>query len=190
MGVWQRDRRTDAELLLATDHEPEAFGVFYRRHLPTVLGYLLRRLRDRDLAADLAGEVFAVALQARRRFAPERGTTQAWLLTIAHNLLVDSVRRGRVEDTARRRLGVGVLMLTDDDLAAVDVLVDEERGVTPASQALRSIPPQQCAAVTAHVLEEEPYEVIAARLSCSTSVVRQRVSRGLRAMRQIIEESP
>jgi hypothetical protein len=33
--------------------------VFYRRHLPGVVGYLVRETGDRDASADLAAEVFA-----------------------------------------------------------------------------------------------------------------------------------
>lgn len=47
---------------------PESFGLFYERHLPWVLSWLHHKVRDRELAADLAGEVFASALQARERF--------------------------------------------------------------------------------------------------------------------------
>jgi hypothetical protein len=37
------DPRTDEELLAAVDAEPEAFGVFYRRHVRPLLGYALSR---------------------------------------------------------------------------------------------------------------------------------------------------
>ncbi len=42
--------------------DADAFAVFYRRHLALVVGFSLRATGDRDVAADLAGEVFAVAL--------------------------------------------------------------------------------------------------------------------------------
>ena len=35
--------RTDAELLVATREDVEAFGVFYRRHARWVLAFLARR---------------------------------------------------------------------------------------------------------------------------------------------------
>jgi len=39
------------------------------------------------------------------------------------------------------------------------------------------------------VLDERSYDEIAAELRCSKSVVRQRVSRGIRAMRDQIKEA-
>jgi DNA-directed RNA polymerase specialized sigma24 family protein len=50
------DPRTDEELLAAVHGEPEAFGVFCRRHVRPLLGYFLRRTGDAELAADLCAE--------------------------------------------------------------------------------------------------------------------------------------
>jgi len=86
-------------------------------------------------------------------------------------------------------LGIESLVLTDEDLSEVDKLIDEARGETPAIAAFSDLPPEQSAAIRARVLEEEEYADIAARLRCSPAVVRQRVSRGLRAMRATLEDS-
>ena len=180
------DRQSDADLL--GSGAPDAFGAFYRRHLPWVLRWLHGHTRDRELAADLAGEVFAAALWARDSFDAGRASAEPWLQGIARNVLVSSLRRGRVEDRARRRLGIASLELTDDDLARVDELIDQARGHLPATSALAGLSPGQTEAVSAHILGEESYEDIARRLECSAAVVRQRVSRGLRAMRATLEE--
>ena len=48
-------------------------------------------------------------------------------------------------------------------------------------------PPDQREAVTAHVLDERSYEEIALQAQTSQATVRQRVSRGLRTLRDRIE---
>jgi RNA polymerase sigma-70 factor (ECF subfamily) len=180
------ERQADADLLLGGS--AEAFGAFYRRHLPWVLRWLHGHVRDRELAADLAGEVFASALRSRGRYDRDRGGAEAWLQAIARNVLIDSLRRGRVEDRARRELGIQPIPLTEDDLARVDELIDQARGEAPATAALDRLPPGQVEVIRAHVIDDEEYSDIARRLECSPSVVRQRVSRGLRAMRAAMEE--
>jgi hypothetical protein len=50
------DERSDDDLLAATRAEPEAFAVFYRRHVAALLAYFARRTRDAELAADLTAE--------------------------------------------------------------------------------------------------------------------------------------
>lgn len=180
------DERPDAALLAATAHEPEAFAVFYRRHVRALLGYLLARTRRPELAADLCAETFASALESARDYDEGRGPARAWLFAIAGNRLIDSVRRGRVEDGARRRLGIAPRELTDSDLERVEELADL-RGGTDAELLVGDLPADQRAAVLARIIQERDYSDIAAELQVSEAVVRQRVSRGLSSLRARIE---
>ena len=68
-----RHDRSDAALLAAiAARDGAAFAAFYRRHVPTVLAYLLRETHDRETAADLTAEVFAAILLAAGRCAERR----------------------------------------------------------------------------------------------------------------------
>ncbi len=171
--------RSDAALLSG---DAVAFAAFYRRHEDAVLGYFLRRTRQADLAADLTAEAFARALEGRRRFDPERGEARGWLFGIAKNLLAASLERGRVEDATRRGLSLESLVLDDAALARI-----EELDHRPAADALSDLPDDQEIAVRGRVVEEQSYAELAARLRCSESVVRQRVSRGLKTLRERLE---
>src|SRR3954452_18177014 len=96
----------DEELLSAARSDPAAFGAFYRRFEERMLRYFLSRVGDAEVAADLTAETFAAALASVRRFRASKGAAGAWLFGIAHNTLAMSTRRGRVEASARRRLGI------------------------------------------------------------------------------------
>ncbi len=174
----------DDRLLARSARDPRAFGTFYERHEQLVLGYFMRRARDPELAADLAAETFAAALVAARRFRPGGAPASAWLVGIARNVLASSVRRARDEDRARRRLGMEPIALDDELLARIERLGGDAR----VEALLARLTPEQSDAVRARVLEEEDYAGIAARMRCSESVVRQRVSRGLAALRRIADE--
>lgn len=180
------DRRTDEELLAATADAPDAFGVFYRRHVEALLAYLVRRTSRPDLAADICAETFATVLERIERFDPERGSGRGWLFSIAANHLVDSVRSGQVEDRARRRLGIGPRELTDHDIERIDALRDR-RDEDDLTALLAGLPEDQRVALEARVLEERDYTEIAASLAVSEAVVRKRVSRGLAFLRGQLE---
>jgi RNA polymerase sigma factor (sigma-70 family) len=181
--------RDDGQLLRAAgEGKSAAFGLFYDRYVDAVLAYFGARVRDAEAAADLAAETFAVALRAAPRYRPDRPTAAAWLFTIAHHLLVDARRRGRVADRARRRLAMQPLVLVDDDLERVDRLVDLARSRGSVLALVAGLPEDQRAAIHARVVEERDYAEVAAALQCSESVVRQRVSRGLRTLRAGLEE--
>jgi RNA polymerase sigma-70 factor (ECF subfamily) len=174
----------DDELLARARREPAAFGTFYERYERLVLGYFMRRTRDPELAADLTAETFAAALVAARRYRRDGAPASAWLIGIARNTLSSSLRRTRVEDRARRRLGMEPLPLDDELLERIERIGGDARVESLLSQ----LTPDQSDAVRARVLGEEDYAVIASRLRCSESVVRQRVSRGLATLRRIEEE--
>jgi RNA polymerase sigma factor (sigma-70 family) len=173
---------SDDALLAAVDGgDGAAFAAFYRRYLPRVVGVLLRETGDREIAADLAAEVFAAVLLSAGRFRARRNASAwPWLQGIARNKLRESWRRGRVEDRARRKLGLEPEALDDNDLARVEDLASGA-GVMALMQEL---PDRQRAAVRARVIEERSYRDIACELRCSEMVVRQDVSRGLSSMRQ------
>lgn len=180
-----RDDR-DGELLAATAAgDEEAFTQLYRRHLPLVVRWCLRETGNRELAADLSAEVFAAALTAARRYRPEQGSVAAWLLGIARNKMAESRRRGRIEASARRRLGVDRWSLTDADLERVDELASRDEQVLAL---LEQLPATTREALRGRVLQERSYEDLAAELRCSQLVVRQHVSRGLRRLRSQLEE--
>jgi RNA polymerase sigma-70 factor (ECF subfamily) len=172
--------RSDDELLGRTPKDPEAFGEFYARHETAVLGFMLRRTGEPELAADLTAETFAAALVSVRRYKPGPAPAAAWLYGIARNVLLRSVKRRRVEDRARRKLDMPAIALTDELLDRIERLAGDER----VEQLLAKLTPEQAHAIRAHVIAKEPYPAIAAELRCSESVVRQRVSRGLAVLRK------
>jgi RNA polymerase sigma factor (sigma-70 family) len=173
----------DEELLAQTPRRPAAFDEFYLRHEALVLAYFRRRVDSPDLALDLTAETFVQALASARRFRPGPEPAVAWLLAIARHVLLKSLRRGRVADRARRRLGVPVVAVEDADLERIDQL-----GSQSVAQLLSALPPEQAEAVRARVLDEESYGDLAARLRCSPLVARKRVSRGLATLREIVNE--
>lgn len=179
----------DATLLAAAARGDErAFEAFYRRYLPAVTGFHLRRTGRRELAFDLTAETFAAVVIACARYDPKRGSASTWLFGIAANKLLHSLRRGRVEDAARRKLGHTPVQVDDEDLARVDELASQgdEASVTAL---LAELPDAQRAAITARVLHERPYEEIAAEMDCSAALVRQRVHRGLDRLRERLQET-
>lgn len=176
-----RAQRSDLDLLSGRDTAD--FGCFYDRHVGAVSAFIGSRVARPEVVFDLVGETFARALERREQYDDTRGPAVAWLLGIARNLIVDSVRRGQVEATSRRRLGMTRLELDDDQLALV-----AERASVGLRAALASLDSSQCEAVIRRVVLDESYAAIAADLRCSEQVVRKRVSRGLARLRTTLEE--
>lgn len=178
-------RCTDAELLARTK-EPDAFATFYRRHEVLVLRFLLSRCCDPELAADLAAEVFAAALESAGDFDPKKSPGNSaipWLLTVALNTFRTSIRRRVVAEDARRRLGCEPVLLEDRELARVEEIASLD---STLEGLLGGLPSELREAIVARVVEERDYEEIAGELGSSQMVVRKRVSRGLSRLRDAL----
>jgi RNA polymerase sigma-70 factor (ECF subfamily) len=185
--VDHREADDDSLLQAAAGGDRDAFAAFYRRWLPAITSYHLRRTRAREVAFDLTAETFAAVVTGCGRFDPSRGPAAAWLFQIAEHKLIDSLRRARVESSARRRLGLEPVTLEDEDLARVEELASlGDDGYV--ERLLGDLPPEQRDAVRARVLDERSYAEIAGELHCSEAVVRQRVHRGLGRVRERLKE--
>ena len=105
-----------------------------------MLAYFARRVPTPELVADLMAETIAhglIALQRPSAAIPD--TPVGWLLTIAKNQLIDSVRRGKVESAGRRRLGLEPLVLDDHDIERIlEIAEAADLRVSRATAHLRS----------------------------------------------------
>jgi len=102
----------------------------------------------------------------------------AWLLGIARNKLLRSLRRDRAERSALRRLAVDRIEISDEHLAALESLGD-----CNVLDLLEDLPEDQCEAVRRRIIEELDYSEFAASAQISPAAARKRVSRGLSRLR-------
>ena len=179
---------TDAQLLRSSVDDAEAFGVFYDRHASAVLSFLYRRTDCAETAADLCAETFAAAFVQRRRYRDTGAPARAWLYGIARNLLNRYLRRQRVSERYRRRLGVTPLALSDEDLERVEELADVAPYRSAIREAIEELPPKLADAIVLRVAHDLPYVEVAVRLGCSEGAARVRVSRGLARLADRLEE--
>lgn len=174
---------TADSLLLSVRTDSDAFAAFYRLFERDVLGFFMRATGRPELAADLCAETFARALESVWGYNAELGRADQWLFGIARNVLGSSYRSGQVEANARERLGMPQLHLSDYESETIERLSAED---SAALVALACLPDEQRTAIEARVLDERDYAQIAGELRCSQALVRQRVSRGLRNLRERI----
>ncbi len=172
--------RTDAELLGMARTDASAFRAVYERHAAGIHRFHLARTRDHEAALDLTAETFAQAWLSLGRFRDVvNGSAAPWLYTIARNVLVTSVRKRRVEQSASERLGMLAGRETDAPVAE-----PSETWVEGLDEALAELPSELRQAVTLRVIDELPYSDVADATGTTVGAARVRVHRGLTAIRQ------
>jgi hypothetical protein len=87
------DQTSDASLLAGlAGNSPDVVVAFVRRFQAQVFRVALAVVGDRGLAEDVTQQALERAWRRAATFDPDRGTVRAWLLTIARNLAIDTVR--------------------------------------------------------------------------------------------------
>ena len=107
---------TDEQLVRAyAKGNNEAFDTLLRRHQDRIFSYILRIIKNEDIANDIFQETFVKAIQTIRlgRYT-ENGKFPAWISRIAHILIIDYYRQEKSEN------------LQSADLTDVDILNRKE----------------------------------------------------------------
>lgn len=177
----------DEDVLIRSVEDPEVFSTFYTRHAEDILRYFVHRTYDAETAADLTAETFAQAFAARRRFRDRGLGAEPWLYTIARRQLARFVRKGRVEDRMRRRIGIPIISLSQSDHDRIEELIDFELVGRAVARALSELSSEQREALTLRVVDGRPYEEVAQLLGCTEEAARARVSRGLHRLGTLLE---
>lgn len=179
--------QSDIELIRAARREPAAFEALFERHAMALRQWLFAQTGDASVSHDLLAETFAQAWRDRRRFRGEdERSGVAWLYGIARHLVSQHHKRGRIETTGRRRLGMATVTRDDGGIEELPSRLDAHELSAAVREAFAGLTAGQRAAIGYRVIEELSYEEVAARLRCSPVSARARVFRGLQSMRSAI----
>ena len=153
------------------------FDRFYR----TVLGYLLHRLFDRELAEELTAETLYRAVRFRTQLPGQPRQIQVWLLRTATNLANTHYRRTRWRQRLLERFWRSKPTPPDDDPASDS---PEEQRLARVRGVVKDLPPKLQAVVVLRYYLRMPYQDIAEILGCSQATARVRLSLAIREMRR------
>lgn len=88
-----QDQTTDAELLLGVQSRDEdALATLYDRYSGLLYTLALRICGQRGQAEEVLQDVFSAAWRAAGQWNPDRGSVQAWLVTMTRNKAIDALR--------------------------------------------------------------------------------------------------
>ncbi|NLD23896.1 MAG: sigma-70 family RNA polymerase sigma factor [Bacteroidales bacterium] len=92
---------TDEQLVvLYSEGNDTAFDTLLERHKQSIYSYINYTVRDADLADDIFQDTFIKAITTIRQGKyTETGKFKAWIMRIAHNLMIDFFRQRKLENT-------------------------------------------------------------------------------------------
>ena len=174
---------SDAEVIGRSLDEPEAFGVIYDRHAPTVLRFLGRRV-GADVGEGLVGELFRIAFERRKTFDASRASALPWLYGIGSNLLLKH-RRGEA-----RRLRANARMASAGegaDRRTRATALDARLLFSRVADAIEALPDGEREALLLFAWEDLSYQGVAEALDLPIGTVRSRLNRARAHLRGLLE---
>ncbi len=186
----------DVRLMLQVrdDDDAVAFEELMLRHQNRMVSLLSHLVGSRDMAEDLAQDVFLRVYRARKRYVPG-SKFSTWLYTIAHNVAANALRGlSRRKEVNLAPQASGEWVGNPMDLAAVAA-----SGLMPARQidkaelcdvvklAVGTLNERQRLAVLLNKFEHLSYDEIAEVMQLSAPAVKSLLSRARANLRDLLE---
>ncbi len=158
----------------------EAFRVFYDKYLRLVYRYIDVRVGDPADTEDLTSETFIRAWKALPKFKCGEKPVGAWLLRIAHNLIVDKYRQ-------KRTLADWLPWHASAAARQAERPFDAVENRDEIRRAFGALNYEQQVILHMHFFEDCPIEEVARFLGKSPNAIRVAQFRALRRLRQTLQ---
>jgi RNA polymerase sigma-70 factor, ECF subfamily len=166
-------------LVQAAQKDSARFAELYENHFARVYAFVVRRVRDRDVAEDLTSDVFHKALAALPNFDWRGIPFAVWLFRIAANLVTDQWKRAGRE-------------VAEDppEVASTDVSLEEIEDRARLFRLVERLPADQRRVIGMRFAEGKSTREIAQELGRTEGAVKQLQFRGLETLRGQVEKRP
>ena len=173
----------DAELMsqLAAGRQ-DALGPLHGRYAALIFNLAAQSL-DRATAEEVVQDVFVAVWRKAASFDPALGTFRAWVLRIAHNRILNELRRrGRRPRIEPDPEGLRLAAVPESGPGPSEAAWREHRRAI-LREAIEALPPPQRQALSLAFLDDLTHEQIAAFLNLPLGTAKGRIRTGLQTLR-------
>jgi RNA polymerase sigma factor (sigma-70 family) len=176
-----------AELIaeIAARKDREAFRTLFEFFAPRIKAFLLRRGSDAAEAEEIAQEAMIAVWRKADQFDPATTGAAAWIFTIARNLKIDAVRRGRRTERLLKEVEAEYLPEAAES-AETDFSRRQDAGRVEAS--LKRLPVEQSEVIRLSFIEERTHAEIVALLGIPLGTVKSRVRLAMGRLRELLDD--
>jgi RNA polymerase sigma-70 factor (ECF subfamily) len=167
-----------------------AFDILLNRYKRTVHSYIFYTVRDRDLTEDIFQETFLKVIMAIKQGRyQENGKFKAWIMRLAHNLIIDNFRQETNENTVSNdEMDIDLL----NNMKLCDTNIEEEmiqeQVYEDVRKLLRHLPDNQREVLEMRYYQDLSFKEIADITGVSINTALGRARYALINMRRMAEE--
>lgn len=179
MSTFDDQQAAISDLLLrSAQGDQAAFATLYKTTSSKLFAVLMAKLRDYDLAVEILQQTYVTIWDKASLFDPERGQPLAWLIVIARNRAIDTLRaRARQPDFEPVSESLPDLQ-PNVEAEATSVLLRRT-----LDAAMSRLPENVAVALRMNTEEGLSSAEIAERLGVPVNTVKSRLRRGLARLR-------
>jgi RNA polymerase sigma factor (sigma-70 family) len=180
---------TDKELLtLYRKGHVDALESLVERHRRPLFGFIVNMTQGRDDADDIFQEVWLRVIRKHARY--EHGNFCGWLVRIAHNVIIDRLRRRKpdvsLDEEREEGFSLGQVV-PGNEPGPVNRLADRDLGAR-LKEAVSTLPAEQKEVFLMRVQGECSFKEIAKAQKVSINTALARMQYALGKMRMILKE--
>lgn len=180
----------DMLVTLYSQGNDKAFDVLLSRYQQKLFSYIFFIVRNQEMAEDIFQETFVKAITTLKqgRYVAD-GRFGAWLTRIAHNLVIDSFRQERNENTISND-EVEVDLFNDADLCDdnIEMRMVNEQVLGDVRRLVDALPDNQREVLYMRYYQDLSFKEIAAITGVSINTALGRMRYAILNMRRIAEE--
>ena len=182
MGGKSYEQLDEVKLLKqARGFDEGALTCIYQAHHDAIYRYIFRHLGDVQTTQDITADVFRRFLQALSNGAGPTRQLSAWLYRVAHNLIVDELRRRRHRD--HESLDEALVDTLRDDDDSLEKLAGNAIAIERVRSALLELTEEQRQVLNLKFLEGLSNAEVAEIIGKKVGAVKALQHRGLEALR-------
>ena len=178
------------------DGDKGAFRILFKKYQTRIIGFCFLYCNDRDIAEELAQEVFMRVYKAVPKYRAD-AKFSTWIFHIATNVCLNELRKIRYRystesldsspDSDERQLTTEIAESNRHD--PHNILEDQERN-NLVLKAISSLPKKQRIAVLLRTYHRFSYREIGKQMSCSEASVKSLIHRGRQNLKKILQKNP
>lgn len=174
---------SDAALMdRIVQRDADALEVLYDRHSRAVFSLVYRITQQRPTAEEVTQDIFLLLWRNARHYDAQRGPLEPWLLTLARNRALDTLRLKREKQRSREdEFGERQLVCSSPD---PETIADRESRAEKVRGVMAELPAQQRRAIELAYFDGMSHSEIAEKLMEPLGTVKSWIRNGLLKMRQ------
>lgn len=184
-------KMTDEQLVKAyASGDNEAFDRLLKRHQERIFNYILRIIRNEEIANDIFQETFIKAiLTIKQGRYTENGKFPAWISRIAHNLIIDYFRQEKSENLQSADLNdVNVLNRKELCEETIEDILISDQIREDVKFLIKELPPLQREVLNMRYYQNLSFKEIAEITGVSINTALGRMRYAILNLRRLAEE--